>query len=763
MARLTIYDRRERALVAAADALLSPVALRRAFRRPADRRRRARFSAFRLERIGDLLMTVPARSPSCARAGARRDDRPRRRQLEPRRSRRRSRASIASRRWTPRWLARWMRTGSSPLGLARQAARVAIAALRSRDQLRARHPDEPRAGGRRARGARRASRAAAAARCSTSRSTTTRRRTPPTTRGGWCTTAVRPASPRRAGDVGAPRARRPPRGGDAAPRARSRGATRRSACTSAAGARSSSGPRRGFATSAATSRARSIGGDRADRHAGGPGADRHRPRGAAAGSRARPLRRHVDLLTVAARDRTARSVRHRRHGADAPGRTPSARRSSRCSGRRIRAATRRAACETRVVRDRSAVQPVQPHPAAAGALRRTHAGLPRRASSVAHGRSAAIDERSRSGQAARRTRRADDHARRRLRRRAAARRPASPISTPHAPNARTTRRYAWIKALRHLRVDGVPFRSRFTLRGDSLWWFAELCLPQGAGDPARAADDRGASTRWSSATGRWRCATCRRIASGPDRRGGRRARRSATAVRAGRVGGVALAADGRARERLAAGARLSRLRAAAPPRRARARRGVRAHRASGAAGRRPTAAPSRTSARCCARSNRASPRTTIRYVGIGARTNFRRAPLVGSAASRAPATAVVADRALRAGRARCGGLARGVSRSARRAPEPVEQRRSARARRHPRRATAGRSCASSSPASRCCSFPGRRARWTKRPPRSTRIEPERRRHLRRGRRLGTRARARMPAARHPARRACSTASSTATG
>jgi hypothetical protein len=38
------------------------------------------------------------------------------------------------------------------------------------------------------------------------------------------------------------------------------------------------------------------------------------------------------------------------------------------------------------------------------------------------------------------------------------------------------RAYAWIKAIRHLRVDGAPFRSRFTLRGDSLWWFAELYL-----------------------------------------------------------------------------------------------------------------------------------------------------------------------------------------------------------------------------------------------------------------------------------------------
>src|SRR5258708_38564852 len=36
--------------------------------------------------------------------------------------------------------------------------------------------------------------------------------------------------------------------------------------------------------------------------------------------------------------------------------------------------------------------------------------------------------------------------------------------------------YAWIKAVRHLRIEGVPFRARFTLRGDSLWWFAELYL-----------------------------------------------------------------------------------------------------------------------------------------------------------------------------------------------------------------------------------------------------------------------------------------------
>jgi hypothetical protein len=36
--------------------------------------------------------------------------------------------------------------------------------------------------------------------------------------------------------------------------------------------------------------------------------------------------------------------------------------------------------------------------------------------------------------------------------------------------------HAWIKRLRHARVDDQPLRQRFTLRGDSLWWFAELYL-----------------------------------------------------------------------------------------------------------------------------------------------------------------------------------------------------------------------------------------------------------------------------------------------
>jgi hypothetical protein len=35
---------------------------------------------------------------------------------------------------------------------------------------------------------------------------------------------------------------------------------------------------------------------------------------------------------------------------------------------------------------------------------------------------------------------------------------------------------AWIKELRHVDVNGKPLRDRFTYRGDSLWWFAELYL-----------------------------------------------------------------------------------------------------------------------------------------------------------------------------------------------------------------------------------------------------------------------------------------------
>jgi hypothetical protein len=75
---------------------------------------------------------------------------------------------------------------------------------------------------------------------------------------------------------------------------------------------------------------------------------------------------------------------------------------------------------------------------------------------------------------------------------------ASNSGCPVDPHARERRRYrrveldayltgaqqdaaataagAWIKNVRNARVDGAPFRRRFTYRDDSLWWFAELYL-----------------------------------------------------------------------------------------------------------------------------------------------------------------------------------------------------------------------------------------------------------------------------------------------
>src|SRR5215813_11054915 len=58
MSRLTIPDRRERALVRSVDALLAPAAfMRLGHTRPLSPRR---IVCLRLERIGDLLMTAPA-------------------------------------------------------------------------------------------------------------------------------------------------------------------------------------------------------------------------------------------------------------------------------------------------------------------------------------------------------------------------------------------------------------------------------------------------------------------------------------------------------------------------------------------------------------------------------------------------------------------------------------------------------------------------------------------------------------------------------
>ena len=121
MARLTISDRRERALVAAADALLWPVALRRVFR-PRDLPAPERILCFRLERIGDLLMTGHALAElrALAPGGATID-------LVVGSWNREIAAAIPGidrvETLDAGWLTRSPEAGLSPLGLALQAAR----------------------------------------------------------------------------------------------------------------------------------------------------------------------------------------------------------------------------------------------------------------------------------------------------------------------------------------------------------------------------------------------------------------------------------------------------------------------------------------------------------------------------------------------------------------------------------------------------------------------------------------------------------------
>ena len=48
--------------------------------------------------------------------------------------------------------------------------------------------------------------------------------------------------------------------------------------------------------------------------------------------------------------------------------------------------------------------------------------------------------------------------------------------TPDDEEAAHREAYNWIKQLRQAKVDGRGMRQRFTLRGDSLWWFTEIYL-----------------------------------------------------------------------------------------------------------------------------------------------------------------------------------------------------------------------------------------------------------------------------------------------
>lgn len=54
--------------------------------------------------------------------------------------------------------------------------------------------------------------------------------------------------------------------------------------------------------------------------------------------------------------------------------------------------------------------------------------------------------------------------------------PVSALLDPDAADRADADANRWIKALRHVSIDGRPWRDRFTYRGDSLWWFAEIYL-----------------------------------------------------------------------------------------------------------------------------------------------------------------------------------------------------------------------------------------------------------------------------------------------
>jgi Capsule polysaccharide biosynthesis protein len=178
--------------------------------------------------------------------------------------------------------------------------------------------------------------------------------------------------------------------------------------------------------------------------------------------------------------------------------------------------------------------------------------------------------------------------------------------------------YAWIKAVRHMRIDGAPLRSRFTLRGDSLWWFAELYLHKeqaihGAMQVLRAVDrlvERERPRELRAVAGRHAPVVAAAAAARGIRYEGPTWGSTAALVRL----------EARAM-RLAAAARLSRLRAGPPPR-SPATVAAFVHRAFWKAGRGDGAAESYIGPVLRALESRIGAEE-VRYVGIGPRSNFR--------------------------------------------------------------------------------------------------------------------------------------------
>jgi hypothetical protein len=180
--------------------------------------------------------------------------------------------------------------------------------------------------------------------------------------------------------------------------------------------------------------------------------------------------------------------------------------------------------------------------------------------------------------------------------------------------------YAWIKAVRHLRVGGEPFRSRFTFRGDSLWWFAELYLhkEQAILNVLRvlsafdALVERERPLAVTHAGGPYGGIVAQAAAARTIRYGGPGWGRPATAR--------LIRMDARAWA-LAWGPRLSRLRAGRPPA-ARARIAAFVHRAFWKADGADGGAESYIGPVLRALETRVGA-NDIRYIGVGPRSNFR--------------------------------------------------------------------------------------------------------------------------------------------
>ncbi len=286
--------------------------------------------------------------------------------------------------------------------------------------------------------------------------------------------------------------------------------------------------------------------------------------------------------------------------------------------------------------------------------------------------------------------------------------------------------HAWIKTLRGLLVEGQPFRRRFHIRGDSLWWFAELYLHKqqvvlhlhrAVMALERLILDR-AANRPDAARG-FPCGA----RDGPvDRRQPRR-----PLARTWRRGAAAAASRPARRTGPPAAPRIARLETASPPERSARRSDGRdcGLRPFGVLDPRRRRRGGRGLHRPGARGDRGPG---SRGAAAGRRRAGRQLPrpaLVASAARDDGGRGGRSDRVVR--RSRCvRGLGGRVARSAHLPAGDLEQPRHPAARRHRRRRLRAGRARASWRGSRCCSGRGRRAPWTRPARRSTRCARRRR-------------------------------------